>query len=361
VILYYLGIVLLPLFGALDYFVAPAHLFHSFLTLRLAAAVVLLATLLVAYPTVGKRHPVLLGIAGPPIVGGSVSLMTLPMGGYESPYYAGLNLVILGVTLVMPFSLRESALTCGLVYATYFIPNLFVSNAISRPDLFLNNNFFIIGTIIIALISSHYSQKLRFHEFRSRLQLSQTNEKLTALDEERTLLFSNLGNVILSSLDSQNTLLSVLKLIKENFGFDRAACLQCDSQGRMTGPRCLWSPMRRSAASSKSFGWRYKLRRGSPKPQGLERLRFSPAAERLLASRVNRNCSTIYEPRRSPSFPSGRVVSRPGCCWPATYRAARAFQTRSSGCCATWPSRSRRHWIRRGCSKAKRGGRPNWS
>ena len=234
VVLYYLGILLLPLFGILDCFIAPPHLLHSFLILRLAAAVILLAILLVGYPTLGKQYPALLGIVGPPIVGGSVSLMTVPMGGYESPYYAGLNLVILGVTLVMPFSLRQSALTCGLVYATYFVPNLF-GITINRPDLFLNNNFSILGTLVIALTSSHYSQKLRFHEFGSRHQLSQTNDKLTSLDEEKTLLFSNLGNLIISSLDSQNTLLSVLKLIKENCGFDRAACVRCDTQGRMTG------------------------------------------------------------------------------------------------------------------------------
>jgi len=238
VVLYYLGIALLPLFGILDYLIAPTNLVHSFLILRLVAAVILLAILLVVYPAIGKQYPAVLGIIGPPIVGGSVSLMTVRMGGYESPYYAGLNLVILGVTLVMPFSLRESALTCCLVYATYFVPNLFV-NTVTRPELFLNNNFFILGTIVIALISSHYSQRMRFHEFRSRLQLSQTNDKLTSLDQEKTLLFSNLGNLIISSLDSQNTLLSVLKLIKENFGFDRAACFRCDTQGRMTGKPVL--------------------------------------------------------------------------------------------------------------------------
>ena len=238
VVLYYLGIALLPLFGVLDYFIAPTNLLHSFLILRLVAAIILLSILLVAYPAIGKQYPAALGIIGPPIVGGSVSLMIVRMGGYESPYYAGLNLVILGVTLVMPFSLRESALTCCLVYVTYFVPNLFV-NTITRPDLFLNNNFFILGTIVIALTGSHYSQKLRFREFRSRLQLSQTNDKLTSLDEEKTLLFSNLGNLIISSLDSQNTLLSVLKLIKENFGFDRAACFRCDAQGRMTGKSVL--------------------------------------------------------------------------------------------------------------------------
>ena len=241
VVLYYLGIVLLPMFGILDCFVAPPQLVHSFLILRLIAAVILLSILLVAYPAVGKKYPEVLGILGPPIVAGSISLMTVRMGGYESPYYAGLNLVILSVTLVMPFSLRESALTCSLVYATYFLPNIFV-NTISRPDLFLNNNFFILGTIVIALTSSHYSQKLRFHDFRSRLELSQTNDQLTSLNEEKTLLFSNLGNLIISSLDSQNTLLSVLKLIKENFGFERAACFRCDANGRLTGQPVLLVP-----------------------------------------------------------------------------------------------------------------------
>jgi predicted transcriptional regulator len=37
VVLYYLGIALLPLFGILDYFIAPTNLLHSFLILRLAA------------------------------------------------------------------------------------------------------------------------------------------------------------------------------------------------------------------------------------------------------------------------------------------------------------------------------------
>ena len=76
-VLYYLGIALLPLFGILDYFIAPTPLLHSFLILAVG----------------GRGHPSgdspcrlssnrqdsilrCLGIIGPPIVGGSVSLMT---------------------------------------------------------------------------------------------------------------------------------------------------------------------------------------------------------------------------------------------------------------------------------------------
>jgi GAF domain-containing protein/CheY-like chemotaxis protein len=234
-VLYHLGIVLVPLFGFLDYIIAPPELLFSFLSLRLAAAVMLLGTLFVIYPTIGKKYPVFLGMLGPSIVGGSISLMIfIYLGGYESPYYAGLNLVILAVTLVMPFSMIESAITCSLVYATYLIPVL-LFDKISSPEVFVNNNFFILGTIIIALTSSFYAQRMRFREFRSRYQLSLTNEKLTALDEEKTLLFSNLGNLIISSLDWQSALMSVLRLIKENFGFDRAACMRVDPQGQLLG------------------------------------------------------------------------------------------------------------------------------
>ena len=126
VILYYLGIALLPLFGILDYFIAPTNLLHSFLILRLVAAVILLAILLVVYPAIGKQYPAILGIIGPPIIGGSVSLMTVRMGGYESPYYAGLNLVILGVTLVMRFTRpqaeRKDWRFSGHVCPTWLLP-----------------------------------------------------------------------------------------------------------------------------------------------------------------------------------------------------------------------------------------------
>jgi signal transduction histidine kinase/ActR/RegA family two-component response regulator len=225
-ILYHLGIILVPLFGFLDFVFAP-RLFFFFLTLRLSTSLILLLILFLAYPTVGKRSPRVLGIIGPTIVGASISLMTRFLGGYESPYYAGLNLVILGMSLVLPFSVKETAVTCGLIYGSYILPILWLDR-IAEPRFFINNSFFLLGTVVIALTSSFYSQRLRFREFRSRYQLVLNNERLRLLDQERTLLFSNLGSLINSSLDWRSVILHVLKLIKENFGFERAGCLYLD-------------------------------------------------------------------------------------------------------------------------------------
>src|SRR5437879_5644010 len=76
-VFYRLGIILVPLFGFLDYIFAPLDLFLFFLTIRFSTSLILLLVLFVAYPTVGKRFPSVLGIIGPPIVGAAISIMTL--------------------------------------------------------------------------------------------------------------------------------------------------------------------------------------------------------------------------------------------------------------------------------------------
>src|SRR6516165_880036 len=91
-VLYHLGIILVPLFAILDLVFVPSDLFFRFLVLRLSTSLVLLLVLFLAYPTLGKKSPRVLGVIGPPIVGASISIMTRFLGGYLSPYYAGLNL-----------------------------------------------------------------------------------------------------------------------------------------------------------------------------------------------------------------------------------------------------------------------------
>src|SRR5439155_8968852 len=169
-------------------------------------------------------RPSLIGILTAVVVGGSISLMISHLG-YESPYYAGLNLVLLSVSLIAPFSVKESSITCGLIYGTYLLPVIRL-DTIENWKVFLSNNFFLLGTISIAITGSYFSQRLRFREFSSKYELTLTNEKLKRLDEERSLLFSNLGDLISLSLDSDSILRSVLKLIEENFRFERVGCLR---------------------------------------------------------------------------------------------------------------------------------------
>ncbi len=224
-VLCYIGIVLVPLFGLLDHVLVASSLFHFFLALRLGTAACLLTALFALHRPFGERRPSLIGILTAVVVGGCISLMTRYLGGYDSPYYAGLNLVLLSISLIAPFSVKESSITCGVVYGTYLLPAILL-DTIERWQIFVSNNFFLLGTISIAITGSYISQRLRFREFSSKYEVTLTNEKLKRLDEERSLLFSNLGDLISLSLDSETILRSVLKLIEENFRFGRAGCLR---------------------------------------------------------------------------------------------------------------------------------------
>src|SRR5436309_1086745 len=90
-VLCYLGIVLVSL---------PKSLFYYFLALRLGTAAFLLLALWMLRRPIGERWPSIFGMLTAVAVGGSISLMTRYLGGYESSYYAGLNLVFLSVSLI---------------------------------------------------------------------------------------------------------------------------------------------------------------------------------------------------------------------------------------------------------------------
>jgi hypothetical protein len=76
-------------------------------------------------------------------------------------------------------------------------------------------------------------------EYGSRYQLSLSNQKLKALDNERSLLYLNLGNLIQSGLEWHKTLISLIRLIKENLGFHDVACLKFDSEMQQLGKPIL--------------------------------------------------------------------------------------------------------------------------
>ncbi|MFN8007476.1 MAG: GAF domain-containing protein [Terriglobia bacterium] len=223
----YFGVALLMLVGGLDLFIVKRELLPAYLSIRAATALILVGIVFFVYPALGRRFVRLWGMVGSLLVAFCLSISFSLLGESSAPYYAGLNLLILGVTLIMPFTFPEAALALSLVYAAYFLP-LWIQQQSYSFNAFVNNHFLVIGTILVALAGSYYAQKLRFREYRSRYQLAQSNQKLTALDNERTLLFSNLGNLIQSGLEWQKTLNSLIKLIKENLGFRQVACLKFD-------------------------------------------------------------------------------------------------------------------------------------
>ncbi len=90
---------LMPAGVVLDY-VTHQQQWVEFLFLRFGAAGVSLLGLGLSYASSGKKHPVLVGAIPAVAAAVSVQLMTLRLGGFSSPYYAGLNSIVLGISIV---------------------------------------------------------------------------------------------------------------------------------------------------------------------------------------------------------------------------------------------------------------------
>lgn len=231
----YFGVALVALAGVLDLFVVRRELLPTILSIRLGTALSVVGMVFSLYPALGKRFVKFWGVFISLLIACCLSLSFSILGENVTPYYAGLNLLILGVTLILPFTFLEAALALGLVYSAYLVPLCLQDGGASMSEL-INSHLLIVGTVLVGLAGSYYAQKLRFREFRSLYQLSLSNQRLTALDNERSLLFLNLGVLIQSGLEWHRTLLSLVKLIRENLGFRHVACLRFDSVQHKLGP-----------------------------------------------------------------------------------------------------------------------------
>lgn len=178
----YLTITLFLLFNILDWVIFP-QLASLFLYFRIGVAVLHGMILASTWTVFGKRHPVFLGIAVYVSIGWVIVVMCLLSGGHRSPFYAGLNLVIVGYSLLMPWRIRDAVLTSALIYGGY-VGAIFRTEQITDIPIFVSNNFFILCTLTEAIAASFLWQVYRVNQFLDK-------EKLRELDRAKSRFFSN--------------------------------------------------------------------------------------------------------------------------------------------------------------------------
>jgi serine phosphatase RsbU (regulator of sigma subunit) len=103
--------------------------------------------------------------------------MTVDLGGFNSSYYAGLNLVIIGVNLLLPWRAFHSAINSLIIIAMYFIFNIMAGLDYSAPVL-TNNLFFLSSTAIIAVSINLVKHKLVKKEFFLLVELKKARDAL---------------------------------------------------------------------------------------------------------------------------------------------------------------------------------------
>ncbi len=171
-----LAVFLVPIFGILDYIYKTEH-FFTFFYIRIFVTFFSIFIYFLIKTSFGRRFSYQLGAVLTFIVSSSISLMCIFSEGPADPYYAGINLPLLGFGLLLPLTLGEGIVVFIICWLAYFLPNYLIMEE-SELAIFINNNFFMISTIIIAIAGSQFNIFYRRKTWFINKRLQSAHKKL---------------------------------------------------------------------------------------------------------------------------------------------------------------------------------------
>jgi len=177
-----LGMLLMPAGFILDWYVYHDKAWPYFFILRLASSGLIGAFLAVLLTEFGRKHYRLLGVILFMIPASFIAWMIRETEGASSPYYAGLNLVLLVLAFVLHWTFWESFTAATLVVVLYLSASLLHLGGMAQADVasLVNNLYFLGLTGIIVVTGSYFHSKSRFREFSLRHQLDESRRTLEA-------------------------------------------------------------------------------------------------------------------------------------------------------------------------------------
>jgi sigma-B regulation protein RsbU (phosphoserine phosphatase) len=171
-----LGAVLVPLFLLLDWVTLPAAIFERFVRYRALVTAALAVQLTIIRITRPTRFSFLHGYLFTFLVGGAISWMTVELGGFDSAYYAGVNLVI-ATNLVLPWRPLHATINSLTTVLGYVVLNAVFGGPFHAAAL-LNNLFFIGTTAFISVVTARAKYRLIEDEYAASTGLLEANAKL---------------------------------------------------------------------------------------------------------------------------------------------------------------------------------------
>lgn len=133
------------------------------------------------------------------------SMIAMTEGG-NSAYHAGLNFALVGLSLLMRWTFWNSL---GMILVTFACYTGSVIVASTAPDfhILFGNIFSFFATSIFVLAGSFHYEKLRFNEFKLRMELERSrgllesrNRQIGVLDEAKARFFANINNELSTPL-----------------------------------------------------------------------------------------------------------------------------------------------------------------
>ena len=223
-----LVVVLMPFGVLLDYAVYPDHVGYFF-RLRLLCSVLVGIIWLLHRTAWGRNHYEALGLPIVMLPAIFIAFMIFVTDGTSSPYYAGLNLILLAVSAVGHWSFRDTMISVTSVILMYFGASYANATNFDFSDFF-NNLYFLALTGIIVVTGNYLYNRLLFREFevrfqldKSRQMLEESNRKLLELDQVKSRFFANISHELRTPL---TLLLAPLQTLIQ----ERGSTLQSEMQ-----------------------------------------------------------------------------------------------------------------------------------
>ncbi len=174
---------LMPAGVTLDLMVYPETATRlRFLVLRLVSSALALMLWAWLRTPAGQKQAQFVGPALALIPTAFIAAMIGMKDGWNSPYYAGLNLVLLAVNVVVHWNLRESLTVTGLIIG-FYVAACVVNGTPPDGGLGFNNLYFLILTGIIVVTGNLFYNALRRREFVAREELKLSEQRLAQTNQ----------------------------------------------------------------------------------------------------------------------------------------------------------------------------------
>jgi len=228
-----LVVFLMPPGVVLDWFVYKEQLV-PFLWIRLFGSAMAAVLWILHTTSFGQKHIRWLGLPIPFVPAFCVAWMIYRSGDPASPYYAGLSLILLAVSVVVRWNFVESLLAVAGVTVMYLAAALAQSGDLATWSGIVNNLYFLVLTGIIVVTGNFFFNRLRFREFclayeleKNKQQLEESNRKLKELDEIKGRFFANISHELRTPLTLMiSPLETILARFRNVLGADAVGLLQ---------------------------------------------------------------------------------------------------------------------------------------